>query len=145
MTPDRFVAQLLGFPRDFGPCAYMGYEDGDGNLVAGVVYHNWSPESGVIEVSAASTQRRWTTRSIVREIFSYPFRELKCRLVVGRMSENNARSRRIWRSLGAVEYIIPELRAPQEAEVISVLTAEAWNASKFMRGHDGKAEASRAA
>jgi RimJ/RimL family protein N-acetyltransferase len=118
-----FVAEQLGYTRGFGECAAIGF----GNpLVAGVVYHNWQPEHGVIELSAASTRRDWLTRGNLRTIFEYPFTQIECQLCVARISENNARARRIWRALGATEHIIPRLRGRDESEVIATLTIEAW-------------------
>lgn len=127
-----FVAAQLGFDRGFGACQAIGFCE-DGNLVAGVVFHNWVPENGVIELSAASLHRRWLTRARLSAIFEYPFEQLKCRLAVARTSEHNATARRIWRSLGADEYVIPELRGPSEAEAIYLLHAEKWLSGKFQK------------
>ena len=126
---ERFVADLLGYPRGFGECQAVGFLDGDGKLVAGVVYHQYQPEQGVIEISAASTCRNWLNRARLAEIFDYPFR-IGCRLVVARIGEHNARARRIWRSLGSDEYVIPALRSPSESEVIYTLSAEQWRNGK---------------
>jgi hypothetical protein len=138
---ERFVAELLGYPRGFGECQAVGFLDGDGKLVAGVVYHQYQPEQGVIEISAASTCRNWLNRARLAEIFDYPFR-IGCRLVVARIGEHNARARRIWRSLGSDEYVIPALRSPTEAEVIYVLSAEKWRAGKFKEIQHGQAKGS---
>jgi RimJ/RimL family protein N-acetyltransferase len=119
----RWVARQLGYPRGFGDCTAIGFGD---PIVAGVVFHNWNPEAGVIEVSAASTCRKWLTRDGAKQIGSYPFDQLECQAVVARHSEKNARARRIWRALGATEYIIPRLRGRYDAEVIAVLTVEDW-------------------
>lgn len=127
------MAGLLGYSTGFGPCQAIGFLDGKGRLVAGIVYHNWQPENKVIEMSAASIHRKWLTRDRLKEIYGYPFDGLGCRLVMARHGENNHRARRIWRSLGAKEYAIPELRSPTEAEIIAVLTAEQWRASKLSR------------
>ncbi|WP_420012243.1 hypothetical protein [Tateyamaria sp.] len=56
-------------------------------------------------------------------IFRYPFDQIGCRAVVARHSEQNTRVIRIWRALGATQTKIPELRGPNEAEVVAVLTA----------------------
>ena len=138
---ERFVAGLLGYPRGFGECQAVGFLDRDGKLVAGVVYHQYQPEQGVIEISAASTCRNWLNRARLAEIFDYPFR-IGCRLVVARIGEHNARARRIWRSLGSDEYVIPALRSPTESEVIYTLSAEKWRAGKFKDIQHGQAEGS---
>jgi hypothetical protein len=124
-----FVASLIpGCARGFGECQAVGFVD-SGKLVAGVVYHNWNPESGVIELSAASVNRAWLTKERLSVIFEYPFGF--CRMVLTRQSENNARALRIWRSLGGKEYRIPDLRGPGEAEIIFTLSADDWRAGKF--------------
>lgn len=130
-TVATFVAGLIpGCARGFGECQAIGFLGADGTLEAGVVYHNWNPESGVIELSAASIHRKWVTRERLRIIFDYPF-SIGCRLAISRQSEHNAVARRIWRSLGSDEYVIPALRSPNEAEIICVLTKKNWQDSKF--------------
>jgi len=98
--------------------------------VAGVVYHNWNPESGTIELSAASTRRDWLNKNNLLTVFGYPFDQLGCQLCIARISENNDRARRIWRALGASEFVIPRLRGRDEAEAIYTLTREAWDERK---------------
>lgn len=132
-----FVAALLGYRTGFGECQAIGFLDGDGRLVAGIVYHNYQPDNGVIEISAASTCRSWLTKSRLREIFDYPYR-IGCRMIVTRTGEHNHRVRRIWRSLKADEYVIPALRSPTESEVIYTLTAEQWRNGKFRDIAHGK-------
>ena len=127
------AANIPGCERGFGNCAAIGFSDATGKLVAGVVYHNWQPECGVIELSAASTVRSWLTKDRLCQIFEYPFETVGCRMAVARISEHNKRARRIWRSLGAVEYRIPQLRSPTDDEMIYTLGAEKWRSSKFTR------------
>lgn len=123
--------------RQFGACVAIGFANAHEGLVAGFVYHNYDPDTGVIEVSGYSSQRKWATKELLKVIFEYPFNQLNARLVVARHSEHNKRVRRIWRSIGALEYVIPELRSNGEAEAISVLSRNAWNNSKFMRSQNG--------
>lgn len=130
---EAVAALIPGCERGFGPCKAIGFLDGQGRFEAGVVYHNWSPESGVIELSAASVHRSWLTRERLRVVFGYPFDQLGGRIAVARIGEHNARARRIWRSLGASEFPIPALRSPTEAEVIYTLAAETWRAGRFSR------------
>jgi hypothetical protein len=125
-----FVAALLDMPRGFGECQAIGFLDAAGRLEAGVVYHNWCPEAGVIEITAASTHRRWVTRARLRTIFGYPFDGIGCQLLVARTDEHNM-ARRIFRSLGADEFRIPRLRGRHEAEYLITLTAETWREGRF--------------
>ena len=144
-TVAAFVAGLLpDFPRGFGPCSAIGVLDGD-RLVAGLVYHNWQPEYGIMEMSCAAITRRWLTRPILRAIYEYPFDQVGCQMVAARVSEDATHLRRMWKALGANEYIIPRLRGRAASEAILTLTDDAWRASKFMRGPNGKAESTVAA
>ena len=128
------AAQMIpGCARGFGECRAMGFLDTTGRVEAVVVYHNFQPEAGVIELSSASTHRKWLTRERLRSIFAYPFDQAGCRLAVARISERNRRARRIWQSLGAAEHVIPDLRGPGEAECLYTLSAETWRSSRFSR------------
>lgn len=118
--------------RRFGPSTALGFAD-DTGFVAGIVYHDYDPDTGVVELSAYSTSRDWLTRDGLRAIFAYPFEQLGVRACVSRQSEKNKRTIRIWRAFGASTHTIPELRGQGEAEVIAVLTHENWLNSKFMR------------
>ena len=134
MRVEDFVASLIpNFERGFGPCETYGITDASGNLVAGIVYHNYYPENGIIEISAAATSPKWLTRRHMQDILEYPFDQLGCRMVVARTGGNNKRALRIWRSIGASEFEIPQLRSPSESEVIHTLTPEQWANSKMNR------------
>jgi hypothetical protein len=136
-TVSAFVAAQLGYNRPWDNCRAIGFTDANGQLVAGVVFHNWCPEAGTIEMSAASTTRKWLTRKRLAIVFAYPFQF--CRIVIARIAEGNKRARRIWRSFGADEYVIPRLRSPNEAEVIYLLPAETWRSGKYGKQAHGQA------
>ena len=134
-----FVARgLWGGTRRFGPSTAIGFATPDAGLVAGVVYHNYDPHAGTIELSGYAARRDWANRAAVALIFGgYPFRHAGCRLLLGRHSERNARVRRIWRALGATEHPIPDLRAEGEAEIVAVLKRDVFLKSRFMRSRHG--------
>lgn len=128
-----YAAKELGFPRGFGPCTSAVVSNQAHELAAVLVFHNFHPEAGVMEVSAASEDARWAQRGILREAFAYIFEKNKCQMAVARCSENNARVRRLWKAFGATETIIERLRGRDESEAILTLTDDAWRASRFMR------------
>lgn len=101
------------------------------DLVAGVLYHNHYPDAGVIELTAASTTKRWLTRPVLRAMFSLPFDRLGCQLAVLRVSEFNGPMIRIAKAYGFKEYIIPRLRGRGEAEHILTLADDDWRQSRF--------------
>lgn len=129
-TVAAWVALQLGFTRGFGPCVAMGVAN-DSGLIGGVVFHNWSPEAGVIEMTAASTDPRWLNREVLREVFGYAFGKAGCQLVVWQVSEHNARTRRLAERLGFEGHTIPRLRGRDDDGIVFTLTAETWSAGKY--------------
>ena len=119
-----FVAALAGVRADFGECQTLAVLDRDGNLVAGLVFHNWSPEAEVIEISAAATTPKWATRAVLTEALGYTFGF--CQMVVARIATDNAPARRLWKGLGATEHILPRLRGREDSESVQLLTDDAW-------------------
>ena len=132
-----FVARIAGLRPDFGNCVTMAVMDRERKMAAGLIFHNWEPESGVIEVTAAATSPKWATRSILRSALSYCFDDVGCQMVVARHAETNKQARRLWAALGAQEYIIPRLRGRDAAEVLATLTDDAWAKSKLNEAANG--------
>jgi RimJ/RimL family protein N-acetyltransferase len=131
-----FVSRgIPGCERGWDRFTGIGVDDGNG-LVAGVVYHNWSPEAGVIEMSCAATSKRWCPPHVLKAIFGYPFDGVGCRMVVMRVAEGNTGMRRIAKRLGCKEYVIEDLRADGEADVVYTLTKAAWR--NFIGASHGK-------
>lgn len=125
-----FVAVRIGAARGFGQCATLGQVDDSGRIVAAVVFHNWHPEEGVIEMSSASDSRRWLTRPMINAMFGFCFNECGCQLVVLRVSEHNAGMIAIARRFGFSETRIERLRGRDQAEIIFTLTDDAWKAHR---------------
>lgn len=116
----------------FSDARALGFANATDGLVAGFIYHNYDPLSRVIEMSAYSTCRDWNTPERLRLIFNYPFAVAGVRLLVARHSEKNTRCRRMWKTFGASETLIPELHGPGEAEVVAVLKRGTWENSKLI-------------
>lgn len=128
-----FVMRLTGLTRDFGPCVTAAVVSENNELVAGVVFHNWNPEAGVIEASAAAVNPKWAQRGVLKELTDYVFKRAGCQMLVARTDEGNQRVRRLWRAMGAVEYIIPRLRGREASEAILCVSDDAWQKSKLSR------------
>lgn len=128
-----FVMERIGLTRPFGHCQTAAVVSNDHKVAAGLVFHNWDPEHGVIEVSAAAIDPRWAQRGVLKEAFGYIFERAKCQLAVCRCHPKNKAVRRLWKSFGADEYIIPRMRGRDAGECILTVTDDAWRASKFMR------------
>lgn len=129
-----FVSSIVfGSPDQLSHFCTMGVFS-DGNLVAGTVYHNWQQEEGVIELTSGSTTRHWLTRPVIKAMFSLPFDNLGCQLVVLRVSDRNKSMVRIARSFGFDETHIPRLRGRDEGEYIFWFSDDQWRQSRYSRG-----------
>lgn len=107
----------------------------EGSLIAGVLYHNHYPDTGVVELTAASITKRWLTRPVLKAIFSMPFDRFGVQLCVLRVSEHNKPMLRIAKAYGFTEYVIPRLRGRGEAEHILTLADDDWRRSRFHKEH----------
>ena len=126
-----FLKDRLGYNRgwDLGNTASMGVYTP--KIAAVVVYHDWSPESGTICMSAAA-DGPWLDKETLYRMHAYPF-EIGCQAIVLQVSERNKRMLRIAKAFGYDMTRVPRLRGRDEAEMICVLTEEAWRANKFTK------------
>lgn len=138
----EYVGARAGCRSDFGNCRTAGVFHMK-RPIAGLVFHNWSPEFGLIEVSAAADDPRWASRGNLQELFGYVFSVAQT--CVARIHEDNERARRLWRSFGATEHLLPRLRGREASEAIMLLTDDAWAESKYMRQANVEVKISRAA
>lgn len=106
----------------------------DDVVIAGVLYNNYYPEQGVIEMHAGSLDKRWLTRPVLKAMFSHAFDQFKCQLCVLRVSEHNKPMLRIAKAYGFQEFIIPRLRGRNEAEHILTLSDDDWRSNRFNKG-----------
>lgn len=131
---DQWVAQKLNL-RPFDQSYSIANVDiGGRGILGATVFHGWYPESGVIEMSAASEHPSWMSRKMINASFSYAFEELKNQMIVWRVSENNTHMANIATRLEFTGYTIPRLRGRNEADIVFTLTDDAWLKSKF-RSH----------
>ena len=137
-----WVAQRVpGCERGWDKCTAALVHSRDGKVAAGVVFHDWSPETGVIEVTAAAVNPRWAQRAVLRELFGYAFGF--CQMVVARTT--NPRVVKLWRGFGADVFEVPRLGGRDRAMVLLTLTDDAWAANRLNGGTDGQAEPARPA
>lgn len=123
----RWAAERIeGCERGWEKYRAFGVVD-DTKLVAVVIYHNYSPEHGLIELSAAADSPRFMTRRTITDILDFPFDVCGCQMIYMQHDADSS-IRRQWRRFGADEYVIPRLRGRDKAGVISTLTEEQWKA-----------------
>lgn len=135
----QFVAShIKGCERGFSePYKTMGMIIGD-RLIGGVVFHDWQPEAGIIELSGASTDRRWIPRSALWPMFSYVFDQVGCQAAMMRVSatnqmENGRGLHRFLKAYGFIEHRIPRLYGRDEDGSVFVLYDDLWRANAFHR------------
>lgn len=107
----------------------VGVRDKHDELIAGWVFHNFDPESNVIEFSGAADTPRWMTRAILHELFKYAFAH--CQMVITRNSEKNTRLHRQLKAFGFEKIVLPRLFGRTEDCFYWFLTIEAWHRSPF--------------
>jgi RimJ/RimL family protein N-acetyltransferase len=130
----RFVQENLK-DQAFQNCSAIGVLDND-MLIAGVVYSNWLPTAGVVEMSVFAATPKWFNRGTLKALLSWPFDGLGCQMIVLRVSEKNARMCRLADGVGFIGHRIPRLLGRNEDCIVYTLTTEDWSASRFMRTPD---------
>lgn len=125
-------ARLPNMPRLPVPFVGIGVIDG-AQLVAGVLFHNYLPEFGSIEVSIAADTPRWLSRNRVSLILGYPFRQLGCGRVSAAIMASNRRSIRLCEGLGFEREGLVRRGFGRDDAVILGLLREDWERGKY--GH----------
>ena len=129
----KFVASLIPHCRfGFGPNVMaIGIVEGS-DLIAGLVYHNYDPGAGIIEISGAALPgRHWLTRETIKRMYRYPFHVCGCQMIVQRTPA--ADERLLW-ILSRYDYAfipVPRMFGRDRDGVICCLTVEAWENNRF--------------
>ena len=128
-----FVAQLIPECRErgFGKCRAIGVVDETG-LLGGLVYRNWCPEVGTIEISGAAVPgTNWLSRRTVQVMYDYPFYGVGCQMVIKTTMADNEIVLRIMAAIGFTLHYIERLGGRDRDGVVGTLTLEQWEASKY--------------
>lgn len=130
----QFVAQMIPHvgERGFGQNrTAIGILDDDSSLMAGMVFHNYDPEAGVIEISSASRSPRWMQRWVLDKMFGYPFYEIGVQMVVLRvLADNDALLGQLLR-LGFELIHVPRLFGREKDGMLCTLTDDVWDAHRL--------------
>lgn len=130
-----WVAQAMKDPayeRGFGNCTAIGVAE-NGDLIGGTVFHNFSPETGTIEMSSAAVSPRWLAPKMLRAIFGYVFDQLGCQAVIMRVRETNIRMVRIAEKFGFAGHLLPRLSGRDEGLWVFIMTEEQWRDHRVNR------------
>jgi len=142
-----FVAQLIPECRErgFGKCRAIGVIDETG-LLGGLVYRNWCPEVGTIEISGAALPgTNWLSRRTVQIMYDYPFYQCGCQMVIKTTMADNEIVLRIMAAVGFSLHHIKRLGGRDRDGVVGTLTVEDWEASKYNANRKRKPELKDAA
>lgn len=91
-----FVAERIerARGRGFGPCVALGHMRQNA-LVGGVVFHNFQPLDGDIEMSLAFDQPPRPSRATLRRLFAFPFAQLGLARITIRISAGHEPVRKL--------------------------------------------------
>ena len=85
----------------------------DGRLIGGVLYEGYTGPGGSVEMHVAGVGRTWLTRRMLRLAFHYPFTQLECKVIYGRVPSWKPEALRLDLKLGfTLEYVMKDA-APQ--------------------------------
>jgi hypothetical protein len=142
-----FVAQFIPECRErgFGKCRAIGIADETG-LLAGLVYKNWQPELGTIEISGgALPETNWFSRRTIQIMHEYPFYGCGCQMVIMTTMADNMIVLRILAAIGYTFYRIERLGGRDKDGVVCTLTVEEWEQSKYNRSRPAEPKQEEAA
>ena len=126
----KMIPHLHG--RPFSKCRSIGVIDEQGRMIAGLVYHNWLPEAGVIDLSVAALPKSgWFSRETVWRMYAYPFLDAGVQMVSHLVPADATHSLRQLATLGCMLIEIPRIFGRERDGVLALLTREAWENSKF--------------
>jgi hypothetical protein len=128
-----FVAHLIPECRErgFGKCRAIGIADETG-LLGGLVYRNWCPEVGTIEISGAALPgTNWLSRRTIQIMYDYPFYQCGCQMVIKTTMADNEIVLRIMAAVGFDLHYMKRLGGRDRDGVVGTLTQEQWEASKY--------------
>lgn len=107
-------------------------------LIAGLVYHNFNPLAGTIELSlAALPRRRWITPQSISVAFRYPFIECGCQMLRTWTTPEYENIQRIMAVMDFRFVTIPRMFGRDKDGIFCTLTCEDWANNKFCQryGH----------
>lgn len=104
----------------------------DDAVSAVIILHNWHPDAGVIEISAAG-DGYWQTRRVINEVMALCFDTMGCQMVVMRNAEHAANTISNSGRLGFKGVFLPRMRGRDEGEWLFTLTDDDWKASRLYK------------
>ena len=128
---DEEISQFIGrlsppAGGGFGRHKTIGVIDGEGRLIAGLIYFNYDPNSEVIEMGAAAITPHWFTRATYRRMFEYPFVECGCQIVYTRVRADNEYHLSQLARMNFNLTAVPRMFGRSEDGVLCTITDDQW-------------------
>lgn len=134
--------KITGESHVWGPHTAIGVVDKDDTLIGGVVFNNYRPEFGNIEVSFASDRADWLTPRLVRGILHYPFYQLGCQRITSVTPKRNRPARQFLQKFGFKHEGTIRRGLGDDDAIISGLLLKEWQEHRF---HGRKSQSTRSA
>lgn len=95
----EFVRNLVGLKGRWETCSALGVVK-DGELLGGVVFHDYRPAADDMELSAAFTSPKWCSARTLTQMLRYPMLQLRLKRATARTAESNWIARDFLERLG---------------------------------------------
>ena len=100
--------------------------------MGGVVYRNWFPEVGTIELSGAALPgTNWLSRRTLQAIYDYPFYMCGCYMVIQTTMADNEAALMVKAKLGFTLHTIRHLGGRDRDGVVGTFTVDDWENSRY--------------
>lgn len=97
-----WVAKQLPHVGDvgFGPCRAIAVVSASDRPLGAIVYHDFIPQAGTVQISMASVSPLWAQPQTVRDLLAIPFDQYKVRKVWTCIPHDNERAIRFNEGIG---------------------------------------------
>lgn len=108
----------------------------DGAVLAGVVYHDYYPDYGTVQVSLAAATPRWATRRTIGQLLAIPFERFGCHKIWSSILFSNRRALRFNLGIGFTrEALLADYFGMDNHAIVTSLTKQAW-AERYCHGQE---------
>lgn len=125
-----WAAVHIGLRAFQAPYTTMGVYDG-AELIAVVVFNNFSRSNGTIEMHMAAVSKRWLMRPVMLDMATYIFEQLGCQSGYCRADASETRIMRMLLAYGFDRFILPRMRGRDMDEAMYIIHDDAWTGNRF--------------
>lgn len=123
--------EFMAANPDFGPCIAIGVVDEAGNLLAGVVLHDYHPDWGAVSMSHAALTPKWLTKRIISGIMSVPFVQYGVGRVTATTPRKATSACQFLRKFGFRQEGVIRRGLGNDDALVWGLLSEEWDRSRF--------------